>query len=557
MALNVLAAIALKAAYISRSRIAKLCSPLLEPGYAGMRLQQAGRFPPELPHADAFHSGLEVCLSFVKRITMPSDDEILFHRSFLGLEMALSIWNDYYYARGERDRQRRCESDPVYAYHVRQGPHYPAKPPGDNPDKRYSALLCRSDGSLAPLAIITKRGMTGQNFPLVATQWERTNSMLCGPFKFYPVVNAMMEVTAHFANVWDSQLIRPAGLTGPNGRITPEECIANEIPLYLWIKPIYIGDSFENQNWENLTAPEGWESFERPLEAITGGIDVLVMPNGKVIGAKSRPFQRNNGTTYAVMSPLDFWTPGSGLLAAGIRTLTNRITAAALRGLDAIVAATAKDLTLLSAKEFALSAGFSRTLPGVAVSARSMTYAVEHVAGRTFILGQDMAKVRASMATIPTEAGVYDLLIHGTPETFKVLIKMEPNGLPVWRNLSVREVADAIRTKLPPGVQLRLLSCDAGLEGQGVAQELANELNRTVWGADGIVWTKQESEGLRKVFIPDWGKLPDGTKIRGAFHEFRPQRGSAALKGTGGKVTTDEASGEINRIHPRPPGPGR
>jgi len=57
------------------------------------------------------------------------------------------------------------------------------------------------------------------------------------------------------------------------------------------------------------------------------------------------------------------------------------------------------------------------------------------------------------------------------------------------------------------------------------------------------------------MFIPEWGKLPDGTPIRGHFHKYVPQRGSAALKGNGGKVPTNEASGEINRIHPRPPGP--
>jgi hypothetical protein len=211
----------------------------------------------------------------------------------------------------------------------------------------------------------------------------------------------------------------------------------------------------------------------------------------------------------------------------------------------------------------ALSA--SKTLTGVAVSARDMTYAVEHVPGRTFILGADMAKVRAAMASIPTEEGVHDLLIHGTPRGFDVLIKIEPNGVKVWRNVSVREVADAVRAKLPPGVQLRLLSCDTGIEGapavglannEMAAQQLANELNRTVWGADATVYTQQVDVGVneaRKVFIPKWGELPDGTPIYGKFHEFTPQRGSAALRT--GKSTTNVVKGEIN-AHPRPPGPG-
>src|SRR5689334_15236162 len=245
---------------------------------------------------------------------MPSDYEILFHRSFLNLEMAKAIWNeDYIYqdARAGRDRQRRCESDPVYAYHVQQGPHYPAKPPGDTPDKTYRALVCGNDGSLRPLVIITKRGLSGQNFPVAATQWERTNSVLCGPLKFYPVVNPMMEVTAHCANLWDSQLICPAGLSTPKGPISPEECIANEIPLYLWIQPFRAADDFGNLHWENQYPPsEEWTSFRGQYP---GGIDVLVLPNGKVIGARGRPFSNNNGTTYGVMSPLDFWSPGSGL----------------------------------------------------------------------------------------------------------------------------------------------------------------------------------------------------------------------------------------------------
>jgi hypothetical protein len=175
-----------------------------------------------------------------------------------------------------------------------------------------------------------------------------------------------------------------------------------------------------------------------------------------------------------------------------------------------------------------------------------MNYAVEHVAGRTFILAEDMAVMRSFMAPIPTEAGFYDLFVHGDPRGFSFLIKTEANGKKLWGDMSVREVADAVRTKLPPGVKLRLLSCDAGLEG-GPAQQLANELNRTVWGADGTLYPEQLGVGARKMFVPEWGKLPDGTTIRGSFREFVPQRGSAALKGNGGNLPANEVHGEINR----------
>ncbi|HTI49734.1 MAG TPA: hypothetical protein VL475_02240 [Planctomycetaceae bacterium] len=339
---------------------------------------------------------------------------------------------------------------------------------------------------------------------------------------------------------------------------------------------------------------------------------VLVDPEGRIQRVMD---VRNNIVTYGdlmiatielaidLSMVIDIVPLAVVLLAAGVRIAERVMIRAVAAVLDPEAKALVEELLVLSAREFALSAA-GVTMRGMAVSARGMTYAVEHVAGRTFILGEDMALMRSFMNSIPTEAGFYDLFIHGEPKGFSVLIKTEAknveglralqvadavrtklppgfsvvinkeaNSVQVWKDLSVREVADAVRTKLPPGVKLRLLSCDTGLEGQGVAQELANELNRTVWGADGTLYPQQVGTlaggrpyaddfeptlvGARPMFVPEWGKLPDGSTIRGAFREFRPQRGSAALKSNGGKVPTNEASGEINRVHPRPPGPGR
>ena len=489
----------------------------------------------ELPHADAFHSGLEVCLSFVGKITMPTDYEMQFHRTFLDLKIALEIWNEdasRQSARSGPDRQRKCESDPVYAYHVEQGPHYPWSPPGESPDKRYNAIRSRSDGRFEPLVIITKRGLSGQDFPSVATQWERTNSALCGAWKFTPIVNEMMEVTGHYANVRDTQLVRPAGIS----ITSPEECIENGVPLYLWIKE-FTQESKEKYGGvvvDNLPAPEGWESFSE----YHGGIDVLVLPNGEVIGAKGKRYQSNNGTTYSVMSPLDFWSPGSRLLAAGIRGLTSRLGAAAVRALRVIITTPSKDLALLAA------ARFSRTLPGVAVSARGMI-GVEHLARRTLMFGEDMAKFRGFMAMSQTEPGFYDLFIHGNSTSFRALIKV--GGKKVWRDVSVREVADAIRPMLKPGDKIRLLACNVGNTG-GPGQQLANELERTVWSSSTKLSAIPESvPGGRFSFVPKKG---------GKFYEFVPERGAAKLSGGGGKVTANEVQGEINsvhRAHPRPP----
>jgi hypothetical protein len=448
---------------------------------------------------------------------MPSEHEIQFHRSFLGLKMALAIWNeDYTYQNtrgGPPDRQKRRESDPVYAYHVHQGPHYPSKPPGDRPDKRYDAILSRSDGSFERLVITTKRGLSGQNFPVAATPWEITNSVLCGGGKFTPVVNAMMEVTGHYTNVRDTQLIRPAGISFTN----PEECITNEVPLYLWINEIRNGTSVSN-----LPAPEGWESFRE----YHGGIDVLVLPNGEVIGAKGKLFQSNNGTTYSVMSPLDFWAPGSRMVAAGIRGLTNRISAAAVRGLK-VITTPSKELALLSASRF------SKTLPGVAVSTRGLP-PVEHLARRTLIMGEDLPKFRGLMAQSQTQPGFYDVVIHGNSTSFRILVK--EGGKQVWKDVSVSEVAAVIGPKLAPGDKIRLLACEVGTTG-GPAQQLANELNRTVWAATTKVPAIPKGVGAQKSFVPRKG---------GTFHEFVPERGAAKLSGNGGKVTGNEVQGVIN-----------
>ena len=133
--------------------------------------------------------------------------------------MSIKIYDeDYRYQNspGGRppNRQKQIESDPVFAYHVQAGPHWPSKPPGDTPDRKYNALLARSDGSFEPLVIITKRGLSGQNFASVATPWELANSVLCGS-SFTPVVNSMMEVTGHFANIPDAHLIHPEGVNLP------------------------------------------------------------------------------------------------------------------------------------------------------------------------------------------------------------------------------------------------------------------------------------------------------------------------------------------------------
>lgn len=477
---------------------------------------------------------------------MLSEHEIQFHRSFLGLKMALAIWNEDYTHQNTRggppDRQRRRESDPVYAYHVHTGPHWPSKPPGTGPDKKYNALLARTDGSFEPLVITTKRGMTGQNFAGAATPWELTNSVLCGGGKFNPIVNAMMEVTGHYANVWDTQLIRPAGISFTD----PAECLTNEVPLYLWIHEV----RKENTAWVgsngsvyNLPAPEGWESFKSP-PIWNGGIDVLVLLNGEVIGAAGKPFQSNNGHAPSVMSPLDFWAPGSRLLAAGIRALTNRISAAAVKGFK-VLTTPSKGLAVATVARLS-----GKTSPGMAVSTGTLPF--EQAGRRTIIMGEDMAYMKVAFAKLPTPPKTYDVVIHGDDAGFYILVKRIPHPDPkkvkeIYRKASVREIANLVRPHLAPDDEIRLLACTTG-NPKGPAQQLANELAKhNVWAPDNTAFS---AHGIFKVENGQVIKIGKANALvpadGGKFWQFIPERGAAKLAGKSGTVSENEVKGVIN-----------
>lgn len=448
---------------------------------------------------------------------MPSEHEIQFHRSFLSLPLSLAIWNEDYNHQNSPGgkppaRQQKMESDPVYAYHVQQGPHWPSKHPGDpaSKDRKYNAQMAHADGSLKPLEIVTKRGMAGQNFASVATSWEASNSVLCGKGKFGPVVNEMMEVTGHYANIRDSHLIHPKGIKFTD----PSECISNDIPIYLWIHDMYDG-----RGLRAVPAPEGWEAFRQ----YHGGIDVLVLPNGEVIDAKGNAFSANNGHAISVMSPLDFWAPGSRLAAAAIRGLTNRVSAAVVGGFKALRAPT-KELAESTVAKLA-----PKTLPGVAVSSRGML-PVATAGRRTIIMADDMAQFQPYLASSTAEKGFYDIVIHGDPKSFYILEKG------VWKTVSVSEVANAVRPLLGPNDKIRLLACESASRG-GPAQELANQLKRTVWAPSKSVYPVhgvpiKDAGGNVVRFSSAKSFVPDG----GKFFQFDPAGGSAILAGPGRQV---------------------
>lgn len=250
---------------------------------------------------------------------------------------------------------------------------------------------------------------------------------------------------------------------------------------------------------------------------------MLVLPNGDVIGAQGNLYSRNNGHAVSVMSPLDFWAPGSRLVAAGIRGLTNRMSAAAVKGFNAL-RGPSKELAESTVARLA-----PKTLPGVAVSTRGML-PVETVGKRTIIMADDMPVFKPYLASSKAESGFYDIVIHGDPKSFYILEKG------VWKTVSVNDVANAVRPLLGPNDKIRLLACESASRG-GPAQELANQLKRTVWAPSKSVYPVQgvpikDSSGNVVKFSSAKSFVPDG----GKFYQFDPAGGATILSGPGRQV---------------------
>lgn len=450
---------------------------------------------------------------------MPSEQQIQYHRTFLSLDICRTIYNEderyQHNPSGPPNRQSK-ESDPVFKYHVHSCPRYPQRAPGLPTDPQYNAFLARSEEVLEPLVIIPKRG---QNFGTVAQPWEITNSVLCGGWgRFSPIVNSRMEVTAHYANIDESELIHPKGI---NFKEISDYLVRDENSIRL-----YFGSA--------MSIPQGWDIFYE----YNGGISVVVLPNGKVVRAQGHLFSGKNGQAISTWSPLDFWSPGQRWAAGAIRAITNRVGTTARAGWRLLTAPT---------KEAAESAAarLGTTLAAKAAStAGGGVLPVAHLGRRTLIMGEDMAHFRSLLARSHSESGLYDVIIHSETDSFSILVKTKPDGTEIWREVSAREVADAVRPQLAPGDKIRLLSCQAGLKGPqrvgpGPAQRLANELDREVWASEETLSAvpKTFSNGS-KVFVPDFG---------GKFRHFAPQhRGDGTLVGPGGgKVTGNVLHGEV------------
>ncbi len=460
---------------------------------------------------------------------MPSEQEIQYHRTFLSYNTCRTIYNEderhQYNPGGVPNRQQKIDSDPVFKYHVHSCPRYPQRAPGQPIDPQYNALLARDNGSFDPLVIMPKRG---QRFAYVATPWELQYSVLCGGSgKFNPVVNSWMEVTGHSAKVRDTQLIRPKGIDFAD----ISDYIKNDIPIYLWMYQVFNDKLNHLQDASLISLPPGWERVRRYL----GGVSVLVLPNGKVIGARGHPLG-TDGQAISVLSPVDFFTPGRRLVESAIRGLTNRVGGAVSAGFRFLSNPTKE----LAESTVALLAG--KTLPGMAVSPR-VALQVVHSNGRSILMGEDMLEFRLLLAESKPLKGFYDVMIHGDETSFLVRVATNPKGEGIFEKVSVREVADAVRPRLKPGETIRLLSCATGCTG-GPAQEFANQLNHKVWGPSTKLPAAPTNWGpsTKNPAAPTSTFVPVGG---GKFFEFVPQRGTATLAGKGGKVTENKVEGVV------------
>lgn len=295
----------------------------------------------------------------------------------------------------------------------------------------------------------------GQNFELYATPWEKWWSTLFRSRHdcFKPIVNEFNILVGHY------------------GRVTSEKILSNQLPpdhtsndftsLYLSYD-LVIGNSAE--------ASAGYRRalFTFAYYGIQTGVDGDI-----VAGYYDGP--TNNGQAIPDdVSPID--------LAAAFQILFSASTVIWKVGSNKLMTIARRKLAKRP-EVVPLTRSASKTLPGVAVSTRGML-PMETMGRRTIIMGDDMPTFKHWLSTNRPVSGMYDIVIHGDTKNFFVLEKG------VWKEVSARDVANAVRNQLGPGDQIRLLACETGTHG-GPAQQLANELQRTVWAPSKMVYPVQ------------------------------------------------------------------
>lgn len=284
------------------------------------------------------------------------------------------------------------------------------------------------------------------------------------------------------------KLIVPHSLAAGAGG-DPEGAMSKGVPIYV--------------TKDRLRPPEGWEQLGVPDVTY----QVVVTPDGRVTRLhkySSRGLASANWIVDLVVAPAVI-----ALAKSGARITVSLMESMPV-GKPPMLAGPTRELAkeAVTAAELSAARLAGNTSPG----ATGGVLPVEHLGRRTIIMGDDMAEIRSLMARSHTASGFYDVIIHGDSTSFGYYIIA--NGKKVWREVSVHDVANVIRPHLAPGDKIRLLACSTGKTG-GPAQQLANQLRRTVWApSTGLPAAPNLSPAGRGSFVPEDG---------GKFYAFVPQ----------------------------------
>ncbi len=149
---------------------------------------------------------------------------------------------------------------------------------------------------------------------------------------------------------------------------------------------------------------------------------------------------------------------------------------------------------------------------------------------KALVLGDDMATLTPHVNQIPSQPGLFDVIVHGDKTGFYIL---KNNA---WQKVSVSDLAHAIRTKLGPNDKIRLIGCETGVLG-GPAQQLGSELGRNVFAPTTAVYAKLGT--FFKASHPKFNTI-NGAKVyesvKGHLTEVTPDKFGKYVTSKGGEL---------------------
>ena len=134
-----------------------------------------------------------------------------------------------------------------------------------------------------------------------------------------------------------------------------------------------------------------------------------------------------------------------------------------------------------------------------------------------FVSNRDLLYLNAK--NVPPLEGFEDIVCHSDAQSFAFVDPLTGNTV---SDTSASELASLVRAsgKYKEGTPIRLLSCQAGAEENGIAQKLANELNTTVLAPTETLYITSDGE----MFITDSIEMRYKHKSTGYWKKFEPRR---------------------------------